>query len=227
VPEGSPQQANTALKMTSLAATTTQARSYIGLKMFEVKPYKAGATTFVYTDFKIGAVPDVEKVLESIAAAGAVNLSNVDIASAFVRALVAEFYVNGASDKVTAVGDLKVDGFSIDRDHIYKTLFEATGGHPRRFVRSFATNMVEIMRKDSSFNAMVDIRAKQLGINREQAYYAFDGAEFVAGMPPDVYKLLTRIKHLSISNSVSSTEYAEGMASIENKFSKKVHVESE
>jgi len=213
--------------MTSLAGTTTQARSYIGLKMFEAKAYRAGSTPFIYTDYKIGAVPNVEKVLESIAAAGAVNLADVDMASAFVRALVAEFYVNGASDKVTADGCITVDGFSIDRDHVYKALFEVTGGHPRRFVRSFAPVMVEVMRKDVSFTAMVDIRARQLGINREQAYYAFDGAEYVHGMPPDVYKLMTKVKHLSIDNSGSSTEHADGVASIENKVGRKVRNDSE
>jgi len=160
--------------------------------------YKPTGQKVSYSDNKIGVLADIERVISEIADVAGVDTSDEDEFNAFLEALVTDVYVNAYSDKSTFEGSIRVGTFSLDREKIRDVIQSHVGTAYRRYARAMAPIVVKVMSSNSAFRDLLDKRAVEVGVTREEALYRFDGADSLPNVNRDVYAGQAESKALAL-----------------------------
>jgi len=126
-----------------------------------------------------GLMPNLEECLTELAVAVGISLDNERQATNLINALVADVYVNAYSDKKSFIGNISLPGgFTLDKAEIQRVISKRCGNNYRRFARSFATTVIEVLTLNYSFFIeLLRKRADECNVTPEEAIYIFDGAE--------------------------------------------------
>lgn len=172
--------------------------------------YKPADTRVEYRDNKVGILPNLDQVLEEIAAEAGVDLSDPDISARFLDALVTDVYVNPYSDKQPFEGVISIaDGvFELPRRHIKTVVEKYVGTKHRRFARAMAPLVVEVMHDNPDYAILLDKRCTELNLStRAEAVRHFDGADALAVQDRESARRNAEAKALALSRRSTHRAY--------------------
>jgi len=173
--------------------------------------YRKGTVSFNYGDLKHGVMPKVGDFLLDLAVEIGVDATNNDLMSAMLRGVVADLFVNGASDKRDFSGTITVDGgfVTIEQFILRATMEKYVGSQYRRVARAMAPIIVEVLTLDAKmFEGLIQARAKQFSVSIEDAKYLFDGADALISIPShlahmNVESKMVRLSHADLSSNLA------------------------
>lgn len=182
-------------------ALETRATKPVSAKLSKLGNYKATGIAVEYTENKIGVMPNVIEVINTIAEYAGVNTGDPAQFAPFIEALVIDIYVNPYSDKQTFEGEIAVGDFRLPRRYIKAAIEPVVGTMHRRYARAMAGIVVDVMANDPTpFNEVLDRRCVEMNLStRAEAMQQFDGNEGLTLIPRQAGQRAAERKFLALA----------------------------
>jgi hypothetical protein len=159
------------------AALPRAVKPRISLPMAEKYSVRKDVLPISLDQVSTNMVQNIDGILTDIMVEASLSSDNQEDVTNFLNAIVADIYVNSSSDKRDFTGSICFNGFELERRHIETVIRRHCNNNYRRFTRSMAKTVIEVMTDNPIFSELLSKRADQLNITPAEAIKMFDGAD--------------------------------------------------